>query len=73
MEIWSPAVKEVSLMCQHEPECPNAKAADHAMARVVSRHPEQGWSLLCNGVVVFDDWGELMPDGSAIAPLPHAA
>jgi hypothetical protein len=33
----------------------------------VSSHPEQGWSLLCNGVVLFDDDGELLPDGSAVA------
>jgi hypothetical protein len=31
-------------------------------------HPEQGWSLLCNGVVIFDDTGELLPGGGAIAP-----
>ncbi len=32
------------------------------------RHPEQGWSLLCNGVVVFDDTGEILPDGRTVAP-----
>ncbi len=31
-------------------------------------HPEQGWSLLCNGVVIFEDTGELLPDGAFIAP-----
>lgn len=34
---------------------------------MVSR-PEQGWSLLCNGVVLFEDTGELLPDGQIIAP-----
>ncbi|MFE0541055.1 DUF5999 family protein [Streptomyces sp. NPDC058891] len=29
---------------------------------------EQGWTLLCNGVIVFDDSGELLPDGSVVAP-----
>jgi hypothetical protein len=29
--------------------------------------PEQGWSLLCNGVIVLDDGGELLPDGHALA------
>lgn len=29
-------------------------------------HPEQGWGLLCNGVVVFEDTGELLPDGRGI-------
>jgi hypothetical protein len=37
-------------------------------AHVVVGHPEQGWSLLCNGVVVFDDAGALLPDGRALGP-----
>ena len=40
---------------------------------MVSSHPEQGWRLLCNGVVLFDDDGELLPDGSAVARPPHLA
>ena len=57
-------------MCQHQPRCPAARAPDHQAARVVAAHPEQGWSLLCNGVVLFDDVGELLPDGRAAAPEP---
>jgi hypothetical protein len=34
----------------------------------VAAHPEQGWSLLCNGVVLFDDTGELLPGGLALPP-----
>jgi hypothetical protein len=34
----------------------------------VAAHPEQGWSLLCNGVVLFEDTGELLPNGQVIAP-----
>ena len=34
--------------------------------------PEQGWSLLCNGVIAFDDGGDLLPDGFAVAAA-HAA
>jgi hypothetical protein len=56
------------LPCSHSPACPPADAPDHDAARVVSRHPEQGWSLLCNGVVLFEDTGELLPDGRCIAP-----
>ncbi len=52
-------------MCPHDPPCPSATATDHDAARVVANHPEQGWSLLCNGVVVFEDYGELLPDGTA--------
>jgi hypothetical protein len=47
--------------CQHQPTCPDALAPDRATARAVANHPEQGWSLLCNGVVLFDDGGELVP------------
>ena len=54
--------------CQHVPRCPAADAADHDAARVVAAHPEQGWFLLCNGVVTFDDTGELLPDGRTVAP-----
>ena len=54
--------------CQHSPTCPPASSPDHEAARVVSSHPEQGWSLLCNGVVLFDDTGEILPDGRVIAP-----
>lgn len=54
--------------CPHRPSCPPAEAAGHDEARVVSAHPEQGWSRLCNGVVLFEDTGELLPDGRAIAP-----
>jgi hypothetical protein len=38
----------------------------------VASHPEQGWSLLCNGVVVFEDTGVLLPDGRSIPPHPPA-
>jgi hypothetical protein len=57
-------------MCQHQPKCPAATDSDHDAARVVAAHPEQGWSLLCNGVVLFEDYGELLPDGRVVpAPL----
>jgi hypothetical protein len=36
-------------------------------ARSVTSHHEQGWSLLCNGVIVFDDGGALLPDGRAVS------
>ncbi|GAB2325721.1 hypothetical protein STREPTOSP366_09300 [Streptomyces variabilis] len=55
-------------MCQHQSPCPSAHSADRESARLVAHHPEQGWSLLCNGVVLFEDTGELLPDGSVIAP-----
>lgn len=59
--------------CLHIPTCPAAGAADHDAARIVSAHPEQGWNQLCNGVVVFDDTGELSPAGVPTAPHRPAA
>ena len=54
-------------MCHHQPRCPRWQAPDHLAARIVSDQPGQGWSLLCNGVIVLDDGGELFPDGHALA------
>jgi len=54
--------------CPHAPSCPPPGAPGRQAARVIASHPEQGWSLLCNGVVVFDDTGALLPDGSVIEP-----
>jgi hypothetical protein len=48
-------------MCQHQTKCPSADSPARQLAHTVAAHPEQGWSLLCNGVVVFDDLGELLP------------
>ncbi|MFE4960593.1 DUF5999 family protein [Streptomyces sp. NPDC056653] len=55
-------------MCKHKTPCPTADASDHDAARTVARDDVVGWALLCNGVVVFDDTGELLPDGQIIAP-----
>jgi Family of unknown function (DUF5999) len=55
-------------MCPHSPSCPDARALDREAARTVVSHPEQGWSLLCNGIVVFEDTGELLPGGDTVPP-----
>ncbi|MDX3308218.1 DUF5999 family protein [Streptomyces sp. ME08-AFT2] len=55
-------------MCQHNPSCPPANAPDRASARSVARDEVLGWALLCNGTVVFEDTGELLPDGRVVAP-----
>ncbi|MCX4742481.1 DUF5999 family protein [Streptomyces antibioticus] len=52
-------------MCSHPLSGPTA---DTPAAHVVAAHPEQGWSLLCDGTIVFDDSGELHPDGSVVTP-----
>lgn len=55
-------------LCRHSPKCPTAGSPDREAARTVAAHPEQGWSLLCNSVLVFDDTGDLLPDGQVVGP-----
>jgi hypothetical protein len=55
-------------MCQHLSTCPSAAATDREAARIVATFREQGWSLLCNGVIVFEDTGEILPDSTTIEP-----
>ncbi|MFG2440853.1 DUF5999 family protein [Streptomyces sp. NPDC048508] len=55
-------------MCRHLPACPVASSSDAEVARIVASHPEQGWNLLCNGLLVFDDTGQLLPDGRVVDP-----
>jgi Family of unknown function (DUF5999) len=63
----SPRTPEAS-NCQHPRRCPDATAPDFRAARVVADQPSQGWSLLCNGVILFDDGGVLLPEDTALAP-----
>ncbi|WP_113700332.1 DUF5999 family protein [Nonomuraea lactucae] len=60
-------------MCQHQPHCPPAIAPDREAARLVAYHPEQGWGLRCNGLVCFDDRGELLPDGRSFPAYAGSA
>ncbi|TXS43215.1 hypothetical protein EAO75_31270 [Streptomyces sp. uw30] len=55
-------------MCSHQPPCPTVDSPDRQAAVIVSAHPEQGWYLLCNGTIAFDDTGEVLPDGRAVSP-----
>ncbi|WP_371605067.1 DUF5999 family protein (plasmid) [Streptomyces sp. NBC_01220] len=55
-------------MCAHEPRCPSADAPDREAARTVRRDEAVGFSVLCNGVLRWEDTGELLPDGQIIAP-----
>ena len=56
-------------MCTHQPPCATAQAPDRGAAGVVAAHPDQGWSLLCNRVVLFEDDGMLLPDGGRVEPF----
>jgi len=53
-------------VCVHTPTCPSADGPDRDAAHVVAAHPEQGWSLLCNGIVLFEDCGEILPNGDCV-------
>lgn len=59
-------------MCTHQPQCPSAGDIARTAAHVITSHPEQGWSLLCNGIVLFDDGGLLLPGGRAEVPHTRA-
>ncbi|MFF3730766.1 DUF5999 family protein [Streptomyces sp. NPDC002476] len=50
-------------MCQHHPPCPGPDAPDYERAKVTDRVYVQGWARLCNGAILFDDFGVLLPDG----------
>jgi hypothetical protein len=50
-------------MCTHTPACPDVRDAACVSAHVVSDHNEQGWSRLCNGIILFDDGHYLTPEG----------
>ena len=60
--------RQPASLCSHVPACPTASSPDREAARTVAAHPEQGWSLLCNSVLVFDDTGDLLPDGQVVGP-----
>lgn len=50
-------------MCSHQ-----NPSHDSGTPHIVAAHPEQGWTLLCDGTIHFDDTGELHPDGSVVQP-----
>lgn len=58
----------VGLVCGHLVECPPATARDCEAAKIRVHRPEIGCSELCNGVLVFEDTGCLLPSGAVISP-----
>lgn len=60
-------------MCNHTPTCAAAESATPLAARATCTHPEQGWDLLCNGVICFDDGGAILPDGHVLSPVQRVA
>lgn len=59
-------------MCQHQPPCRHPDAPGREAAAAVAAHPGQGWSLLCNGIVLFEGTGLLLPGGRVIPPHRRA-
>jgi hypothetical protein len=55
-------------MCSHSPQCPAADSVARTFAVVIADHHEQGWTLLCNGIVHFDDGADLLPSGAVAGP-----
>ena len=52
----------MSNACQHTPRCPSASAPDALAARIVSEHLQDcGYALLCNGAVLLEGDGLLVP------------
>lgn len=60
-------------MCDHNPRCPSADSTACRTAHTNVRCDQQGWCLLCNGVIVFDDGGAILPDGRIVGALAPAA
>jgi hypothetical protein len=52
-------------VCTQDPACPATDAIYGWAARNITGHPGQGGTLLCNGVLVFDEHGALLADGGA--------
>ena len=50
-------------MCSHMPHCADANDARCCTAHILADHHDQGWCLLCNGLILFDDGYCLHPNG----------
>lgn len=54
--------------CPHTPACPPVRARDAAAARIVADHlQDSGYALLCNGGVLLEGDGLLVPPPQAVA------
>lgn len=61
--------------CPHTPQCPDSNHPRRLGAVIIAAHREQGWHLLCNGIVIFDDSGYLcaLADLGTESRAAHAA
>lgn len=69
---WLPVAVPASgsrpAICRPAPLCPPPDAPGRPAPRVIAIRPEQGWSLLRNGVMGFGDTGALFPGWPVIEP-----
>ncbi|MFP8959315.1 DUF5999 family protein [Streptomyces nanhaiensis] len=55
-------------MYQLPPPRPRACSAERGASHLVAHFPQQGWALRSDGAVLFEDTGELLPDGRVVPP-----
>jgi len=55
-------------MCHHNPRCPASDAPLCCSAHVTADCTDQGWCLLCNGIILFDD-GLFLTPGGEVRPV----
>jgi hypothetical protein len=67
INVSSTARRRMAPRCRHTPRCPDASQPDALAAAVIAAHPGQGWWLLCNGAITFDDTGAVV-GGAVIQP-----
>ncbi|MFC9266234.1 DUF5999 family protein [Streptomyces zhihengii] len=70
------ALRAEGALCEHSSPCPPASAVDRLAAKVLVGPPGVGWCVLCNGVILFEDTGYLLPSGDIGVPrrpLPREA
>jgi Family of unknown function (DUF5999) len=53
-------------VCTHSPACADADDIRCCTAHVIADHHDQGWCLLCNGLILFDDGYCLRPTGQVM-------
>ncbi len=58
-----------SANCYYQPPC-LPMAPDRLAVRIIVASPEQGWSMLRNRVIMFDDTGAITPAGEVICSPP---
>ncbi|WP_228040009.1 DUF5999 family protein [Streptomyces chromofuscus] len=70
------ALGAAGLVCGHSVACPPARARDCETAKIRVHRPKIECSELCNGVLILEGTGYLLPSGDVVGlrqPLPREA